>query len=437
MSAPTFVASASASQATAGTGPLSCNVPSGTANGDIMVAHVAVGAGAGVPSAPSGWTLVQRNTVQLGHSHVFTRLASGEPASYNWSVSVSSEYNVIIHTYRPSSGSWTSALHAISAFRWQANTSSTSQAVPTIELPAAMDMMLVSFMALGRGSTNTTQPTGYTLAENPDSGGTTTAATESGGAYLSVTSGTAPATNWSTTNSGASTTIHLALIDPATDQPHNVRAWNRNTAAASVVSLGVPCPPCVDGDILVALFDVANNVTVDTVPSGFALLDSQGGSTDHGYIYTKTASSEAVGTDFTFGASGGTGSAFLQILSLSSAAVEAYTSAYDSTVDTAADIPALTMEAQTPHALLFAWSVLDTGNRSQTAPSGYTLLWDQSSTSGGPANALALKYETGSNPPATSFTISSTTASSGFHFATAPGVAPAINLSRSWGYIIG
>lgn len=68
---------------------LTVNVPSGTVNGDVMVAAIGVQAATlsnATISTPSGWT--QRGTTQqingIQSLAVFTRVASSEPASYTW-----------------------------------------------------------------------------------------------------------------------------------------------------------------------------------------------------------------------------------------------------------------------------------------------------------------------------------------------------------------
>ncbi len=77
------------SPGTGSSSSLTVNVPSGTANNDVMVAAIGVQAGIGSNAsitAPSGWT--QQGTTQQTNGvislAVFTRVASSEPASYTW-----------------------------------------------------------------------------------------------------------------------------------------------------------------------------------------------------------------------------------------------------------------------------------------------------------------------------------------------------------------
>ena len=81
MAAPTFVASASNAQATAGTGPLTTTKPTGTANGDLVLIYVAMASGTGAtPTTPSGGFTVL--AIQ-GASYLYGKIASSEPASYD------------------------------------------------------------------------------------------------------------------------------------------------------------------------------------------------------------------------------------------------------------------------------------------------------------------------------------------------------------------
>jgi hypothetical protein len=80
-----FVAKADATLT--GSGSLSISKPTGTANGDLMVAAIAVSNG-GITSAPAGWT--QRflfngihDVTNLGFG-VWTKTASSEGSSYSW-----------------------------------------------------------------------------------------------------------------------------------------------------------------------------------------------------------------------------------------------------------------------------------------------------------------------------------------------------------------
>ena len=69
-------------------GSATCNKPSGVANGDLMIAHVAVYDNTGVTvSPPSGWTLLRGPTRNNGFfnmtAYTFYKVAGGsEPSSY-------------------------------------------------------------------------------------------------------------------------------------------------------------------------------------------------------------------------------------------------------------------------------------------------------------------------------------------------------------------
>ena len=77
------------------------SVPSGTADGDLMLAVVMVELADATITAPGGWTLLFKTALSTRtHTQaVYYRTASSEPASYTWSWS-SAECGVAILTYR-------------------------------------------------------------------------------------------------------------------------------------------------------------------------------------------------------------------------------------------------------------------------------------------------------------------------------------------------
>lgn len=93
-----FVQSATAVTSTAATS-LACNVPTGTANGNVMVALV-VSSTSSTVTPPAGWTRMAgfpvTNTCTLDG---FTRVANTEPASYTWNFSASVKICIGVLSY--------------------------------------------------------------------------------------------------------------------------------------------------------------------------------------------------------------------------------------------------------------------------------------------------------------------------------------------------
>ncbi|MGW0795914.1 hypothetical protein [Streptomyces sp. NPDC002692] len=83
-----FVQVATATNSSISTSSLACNVPTGTANGDVMVAIISRASSSATVSTPSGWTVIPGFPVQNTNGTTlcgFYKVASSEPASYTWS----------------------------------------------------------------------------------------------------------------------------------------------------------------------------------------------------------------------------------------------------------------------------------------------------------------------------------------------------------------
>lgn len=59
------------------------NKPTGVVDGDMMLMHVTTGANGTTPSPPAGWTLEESYNTNSPTIHVYSKVASSEPASYN------------------------------------------------------------------------------------------------------------------------------------------------------------------------------------------------------------------------------------------------------------------------------------------------------------------------------------------------------------------
>ncbi len=84
---PTF---RSSSNVAASASSVTLNKPTGTVDGDYLLAAFLISSGASVSAVPSGWT--QDYTTAIGGAqrfYVYKKLASGEPASWSWTLSTS------------------------------------------------------------------------------------------------------------------------------------------------------------------------------------------------------------------------------------------------------------------------------------------------------------------------------------------------------------
>jgi len=142
---PYYVNSATASSGPGVTG-LTVNVPSGTADGDLMLAIIVIELSSGTATPPAGWTQLW-NATNASRSHtqiVYARTASSEPANYSWSWT-SAECAAAIITYR-------NAAYP-SQYGGQFNNSSIATAAAPSLTTASPNSMSVYFGSIAYGTT--------------------------------------------------------------------------------------------------------------------------------------------------------------------------------------------------------------------------------------------------------------------------------------------
>ena len=134
----------------------SVNVPTGTQDGDIMLAFVARRANSTLPNlASSGWSLLASSTVGDTRSWAYSKTASSEPASYAIASGVHAAAAIV--TLRGTTPSV--ADHDMA--------SATDQVAPSVDAAAAGDI-LVCFWADASGTAGAfTKPASMTLLEDP------------------------------------------------------------------------------------------------------------------------------------------------------------------------------------------------------------------------------------------------------------------------------
>lgn len=399
-----FGSSTSTAVATAATSGI-INVPSGVANGDYLLLHVAL-AGGGSVATPTGWDLIHSQ----GRSAVFGRTASSEPASYTINFA-STEATLIMHRY-----TGVDTDNPVASVRGFSNpAASASLVVPRLPI-AASTGMAVSFFTHGRGSTTTTKPAAYTLAENPDSAGTGASATESGGAYGSISGAVVAAATWTTAHSvTGSQGHHLLLRAPGEDIPVGIKTWRTSFIAVSgTFTTAIPTPHRA-GDLLVAL--ISSNTSTATPPAGWetAFVHTNGAISTRCYYKIADSSAEAspswgtmvntVATIFVlpeqdFHGDPGTVS--------------------DATLNTTGDVPAMaSFPAVSPDALIICHHGQSRGdNEANGLPTGYTEFYVQTSSNSAGGHAAQWAYGFAPTlPGATSFPLSGATTGVGVQFA--------------------
>jgi hypothetical protein len=416
---PTFVGSTSASQTTAGTGPLAIDVPSGVADGDLLLLYVGTASGGGpnTVTPPSGWTTIFEWSVQPG-VFLYGRIASSEPSSYEVSVGTSAEFNLIMHATRPSTGSWSSVLDAVHTVEY-CGSPTTPHLVPEMRFYGNATVQLHYFSGIGRGSTNSTKSASYTLTQNPDSGGTTASAIESLAQYKDVAVGTAPADSWTTSNGAGARSIQVAVVDPSAVMPPTVRGFAiKPNTASNVTSTDVPTPPAYrSGDLLMMVINTDGGATV-TTPTGWELAESSA-YTDNGYVYTRVADGTE-GSAVTVSTSSTLVNAGMLAVSGMAGGVLAHDSQQTAASSTVT-VPALTVAAQSPCGFVLDVAINcrgDSNSNITAVPSGdlglgYTstsyapfIVVKNGSIAGRPAFGWSGRFIDTANPSSGTFTIS-------------------------------
>lgn len=139
-------------------GGITVNVPAGVQNGDVLLLMMGEYAGdsQAIPT-PTGWTLWQV-TASSAWTGLWSRTASGEPASYTFITSLNHEVAAVMLAYRGVT---------LSSSAIQANASSLNVIAPSLA-PAAGDLadILVSLFNTGSNESSISQPASQTLRQN-------------------------------------------------------------------------------------------------------------------------------------------------------------------------------------------------------------------------------------------------------------------------------
>lgn len=135
---------------------ITLNVPSGVSNGHMLYAALAHSGGTITP--PSGWTVIIEQTALK----VYQRVASSEPASYNWSLNTTDTLAGACIAY-----SNVDTLNPTDILGGTTNASSTSMAAPSVTTTIATDQ-LVFFGGTNNGTATATAP--GSMTERADAG---------------------------------------------------------------------------------------------------------------------------------------------------------------------------------------------------------------------------------------------------------------------------
>lgn len=417
MSNPTWRGSTSVNGS--GTGPTTINVPASVADGDLLLLYVTIAAGAGsgrTCTPPSGWTELYVFNNAVGCAFLYGRIASSEPSSYAFSISVSAAHSGIMHATTPSTGSWSTVQDAVQMLRYVRNPSG-SHPVPAMQWDGNATVQLHYFGSLGRGSTTSTKSSTWTLGQNPDTGGTTAAAVESLSQYKNVSAGTAPADTWTTSNGAGDWGIEVAVIDPSETMPACVRSIAQTTAGGATTSFNCTMPPLArSGDLLIMGINTDTGALVNT-PSGWTL-DESSIYTDDIYVFSKVAS----GSEGSSVALTSTNARLWngEIIAIGGSLTGKVAAGSTQTAASATvTVPALTAAAQSPGFLLHIATNCrgDSNSNISAIPSGDSPYWEMTtgrypliaikvgSIAGNPAFGMSGRFYSSADPPSGTFTI--------------------------------
>ena len=145
----TFVASAT-NQST-GTAFV-INKPTGTVDGDVMIAVITMENNAGTMTPPSGWGTIYNNGANSGDILVFTKVAASEGASYTFTLGA----------IKTASGGIVSYRNASVGFGGAISTSSTTCVAPQVLMPTT-DCLLLGYYGTPVLSATISTPSGMSI----------------------------------------------------------------------------------------------------------------------------------------------------------------------------------------------------------------------------------------------------------------------------------
>lgn len=183
------------------------NRPTGTTDGDLLLAALFVSQGATISAVPSGWTLIREDTSGTSaRTALYWKIASSEPATWTWTISTSA--NAGVHVLRLDGHDPISPINQHSG---QGNTSSTSVTAPAVT-PSTNDCLLIGWFHVAANATFTAPAS---MSEVTDAvGGGSSRALESAQELLSGGSGASTGTRVATASTAGVNVGQLLAIAP-------------------------------------------------------------------------------------------------------------------------------------------------------------------------------------------------------------------------------
>jgi hypothetical protein len=267
------------------TASLSVNRPTGVVNGDLLVAVVAYWEGTLTP--PAGWTQ-EGATLSWSHpdgtiyARVYRRVASSEPSSYTWGLSIANDMSCAITAY-----SGVDTGNPISAIGGQTQNSA-SMTAPTVNAATTADMLLFlgAIADTDSGVVTATQPGGMTELSDAING----LWIKTYVAQQNLIASGATGTRTAALSASARNAAFTVALRPAATPPAN---------ASVTVS---PPAGVATGDVMLAV--VAYNSGALTPAAGWTNILSQAGTGATLAVYRRTAGASEVSSVWSLNTTG-------------------------------------------------------------------------------------------------------------------------------------
>lgn len=335
----------------ANTSSLAVSRPTGTVNGDVLIAVVAWWIDTLTP--PSGWTQIgSTQTWNISGEDVFVRayyrVASSEPSSYSWGLSGVNDIAVSIATYyNVNTGS------VVDAQAGQTNAANTSMTTPSVSPTTDADM-LVFLGAAGSdsaGSATATPPSGMTERADATAGTWIKA-------YMAdqlLTAAGATGTRVATLSTSENNAGILVALTPSS-------SGGGNTSVIVNRPTGV-----VNNDVMLASVAYAGGTL--TAPAGWTQVLSQAGTGVTLRVYRRVASSEGSTYTWSLDSSDGLAVSISAYYNVDTSTPTPVSNSQANSSSTSMTAPTITPGA--PSGLLFFAGAV-AGNTRATAPGGMT-----------------------------------------------------------------
>lgn len=302
---PEFVALAS-NQSTSST-TLSLNKPTGTVDGDLMVAVLTLKEPRTV-TPPAGWAYAVNNQVSEG-PNVFWKIASAEGASYSWTFGSSAG---------SASGSIVTYRDARFGFSGQLSANATPCAAPEVTIPVRGSLLLAFYCDSSGAAPSFSTPTGMTAVVSD------TDSTSPQYALFSEKVWTTGATGTRTSTLASAGYGVLFFLYPSTYTPPSVTyiasASTQNASTGATLAINKPTGTA-QGDLMLALLTAGSVAATWTGDTDWTEVADQGARPGLRVAYKVAGASE--GGSYTFTASSSSAKLAGSILTYRGAAYDA------------------------------------------------------------------------------------------------------------------